>query len=98
MCKLARSIIEERRFSKLIPGNLLLLLLKLRSMILDGNDGNSDDVKVEGTMMAMRLPGNFGRYGVQPFCISYETGNDDNNNNNNDNDYNTTMWRRWTAC
>jgi hypothetical protein len=59
---------------------------------LDRNNGNGDDMKVEGAMMAMRLLRNFGRYGIQPFCISYETGNDDddddddNDDNDNDND------------
>ncbi len=32
--------------------------------------------------MGMRLLGNFGRYGTQPFCILYKTGD---NNDNNDN-------------
>jgi hypothetical protein len=31
----------------------------------------------EVAVMAMKLLGDFGRYGVQPFCISYETGDDD---------------------
>ncbi len=55
------------------------------SLTLDKNDGNSDDVKVEGTVMATRLLGNFGRYGIQLFHILYKTG-EDNNNNNEDND------------
>jgi hypothetical protein len=34
------------------------------SLTLDGNNGNGDDMKVEGAVMATRLLGNFGRYSV----------------------------------
>ncbi len=34
--------------------------------------------------MGMMLLGNFGRYGVQPFCFSYETGNNKDNNDKED--------------
>ena len=62
-------------------------------LTLDGNNVKGDDAKVEGTMMATRLLGNFGRYGAQPFRISYKMGDDDNNddgnkNNNNNNNSN----------
>jgi hypothetical protein len=71
-----RSIIEERKFSELVRGDDSSPSLKFRSLPLDGND-DDDDVVVEGAVMAMKLLGNFGRYGVQPFRISYETGDDD---------------------
>jgi hypothetical protein len=74
-----RLIIKERRFSKFIPSNLPLSL-KFCSLTLDENDGAGDDVKVEGAVMAMRLLGNFGRYSIQLFRISYKTGNNDDNN------------------
>jgi hypothetical protein len=57
------------------------------SLTLDGNDGNGDDMKVEGAVMTTRLLGNFGRYNNQPFHISYETG-DGNNGNDNEEDNN----------
>jgi hypothetical protein len=57
------------------------------SLTLDGNDGNGDDVKVNGAVMATRLLGNFGRYSVQPFRILYETGNGDDGDDD-DEDYN----------
>ena len=31
-------------------------------------------MEVEGAVMTMKLLGNFGRYGVQPFRVSYESG------------------------
>jgi len=71
-----RSIIEERKFSEFVRGDDSSPSLKFRSLPLDGND-DDDDVEVEGAVMAMKLLGNFGRYGVQPFRISYETGDDD---------------------
>jgi hypothetical protein len=50
---------------------------------LGRENSNGDDVKVEGTVMLMRLLGNFGRYGVQPFRILYKTGNNNNDDTNN---------------
>ncbi len=84
-----RLIIEERIFSKFVPGDLLSLL-KFCSLILDRNTSNGDDMKMKGVLMAMMLLGTFGRYGIQPFCTLYKTDNDDNNNDNNkdDNDNN----------
>jgi hypothetical protein len=55
------------------------------SLTLARNDGNGDDMKVEGVVMATRLLGNFGRYGIQLFHILYKMGKD-NNNNNKDHD------------
>ncbi len=75
------SIIKERRFSKFVPGDLPSLL-KSCSLTLDGDDSNSDDIKVDGAVMAMRLLGNFGRHGIQPVCILYKMGNNDDNDNN----------------
>jgi hypothetical protein len=61
------------------------IIVKICSMTLEGNNGDGDDVKVEGAMVEMRLLGNLGRYGIQPFRISYKMGVN-NNNNNNDSD------------
>ncbi len=41
----------------------------------------------------MRLLGNFGRYGVQPFRISYETGDEDDDNNVAEEAYGVPMMR-----
>jgi hypothetical protein len=65
------------------------LFPEICSLIMDGNNGKGDDVKVEGIVMATRLLGTFGRYGVQPFHISTKTdNNDDDDDNDNDNDDN----------
>jgi hypothetical protein len=57
-------------------------------LTLDGNDSNSDVVKVEGAVMATRLLGNFGRYSFRPLRISYKTGDDDNDEDDDDDDNN----------
>jgi hypothetical protein len=75
-------IIKERRFFDFVPGNSLSLL-KCCALILDGNNGNGDDVKVEGNVMVMWLLGNFGRYGIQPFHILFKMGNNNKDKDNN---------------
>jgi hypothetical protein len=65
-----RSIMNERKFSEFVRVGDSSPSLKFRTLPLDGND----DVEVEGAVMTMKLLGNFGRYGVQPFRVSYESG------------------------
>ena len=72
----AMSVLDERRFSEFIPGPML----KFRSFLVpeyddDGNDVASD----EGAVLAMGCLGSFRRFGIQPFCTSYDetTGGDE---------------------
>ena len=65
----AMSILDERRFSEFIPGPML----RFRSFLApeyddDGNDVASD----EGAVLVMGFLGSFRRYGIQPFCTSYD--------------------------
>ena len=66
------SIFEERRFSEFIPGDSSSL--KFRSFLVASQE--DEDEVTEGAVMAMKLLGDFGRFGVQPLCISYETDAD----------------------
>jgi hypothetical protein len=66
-----RSIIKERKFSEFIPGDSLPL--KFRSFLVASEDDHDNDAVDEGAVMSMKFLGNFGRYGVQPLRISYET-------------------------
>jgi hypothetical protein len=66
-----RSIVEERKFSEFIPGDSPPL--KFRSFLVASEDDDDNDAVDEGAVMSMKFLGNFGRYGVQPFRISYET-------------------------
>jgi hypothetical protein len=63
-----RLIIKEGRFSKFVPRDSPSSL-KICSLTLDRSNSNGDDMMVEDPMMAMRLLGNFGRYGVKPLHI-----------------------------
>lgn len=74
-----RSIMEERKFTEFISsGNDdSHSLLKFRSFLVASDE---DDDLSEGAIMAMKLLGDFGRYGIQPMCISYETDTDDDEN------------------
>jgi hypothetical protein len=65
------SIVEERKFSEFIPGNSPPL--KFRSFLVASEDDDDSNEVDEGAVMSMKFLGNFGRYGVQPFRISYET-------------------------
>ena len=62
-----RSIFDERKFAETNNSHSL----KFRSFLVE-TDGDEDDDIMEGAVMAMKLLGDFGRYGIQPLCISYE--------------------------
>ena len=64
-----QAIIEERKFTEFIQSDNTHTM-KFRSFLVPSEE---DDEFSEGAVMAMKLLGDFGRYGVQPFCISYET-------------------------
>lgn len=64
-----QAIIEERKFTEFIQSDNTHTM-KFRSFLVPSEE---DDEFSEGAVMAMKLLGVFGRYGVQPFCISYET-------------------------
>jgi hypothetical protein len=57
------SLFGDRKFSEYTTA------LKWRSFVVAAED----DDTLEGAVMSMRLLGDFGRYGIQPFCISYES-------------------------
>jgi hypothetical protein len=61
------SLFGDRKFSEFTTA------LKWRSFVLDAED----DDALEGAVMSMRLLGDFGRYGIQPFCISYDLDEDE---------------------
>lgn len=63
-----KSIFLERKFSEFIP--VSSQSLKFRSFLVAA-EGSDDDV-VEGALMVMKMLGDFGRYGVEPLCFSYE--------------------------
>ncbi|KAL7533833.1 hypothetical protein ACHAXR_005470 [Thalassiosira sp. AJA248-18] len=69
------SIFEERKFSEFVPDSSQSL--KFRSFLVASEDEEDEDATMEGAFIAMKLLGDFGRYGVQPMCISYETDDDD---------------------
>jgi hypothetical protein len=65
----AMSILDERRFSEFIPGPML----KFRSFLVPEYDDDGTDVASdEGAVLAMGSLGSFRRYGIQPFCKSYD--------------------------
>ena len=78
MIESATSILGERKFTEFVPGNRRSL--KFRSVIVTTSSENEDEeeVAIEGGAIAMKSLGDFRRYGVQPFCFSYETDEDDN--------------------
>ena len=59
------TLFDDRKFSEY---TLAKSALKWRSVVVA--DGEND--ALEGAVMTMRLLGDFGRYGIQPFCHSYE--------------------------
>jgi hypothetical protein len=61
------SLFGDRKFSEFTTA------LKWRSFVLDAQE----DDALEGAVMSMRLLGDFGRYGIQPFCISYDLDEDE---------------------
>jgi hypothetical protein len=79
MIESAKSILGERKFTEFVPANSRSL--KFRSVIVatsSEEDEDDEDVNIEGGAIAMKSLGDFRRYGVQPFCFSYETDEDDN--------------------
>jgi len=64
------AIFQERKFSEFIPGNSGSL--KFRSFLVASEEDEEGEDYTEGAVMAVKLLGDFGRYGVQPLCISYE--------------------------
>ncbi|KAL7536568.1 hypothetical protein ACHAWF_005500 [Thalassiosira exigua] len=59
-------IFGERKFGEFAQGGLLF-----HSFLVESEGGGEDSYE-EGTVMAMKLLGDFGRYGLQPLCIAYE--------------------------
>jgi len=71
-----KAIIEERKFTEFIPGKDARSL-KFKSFLIE------EDMS-EGAIFSMKLLGDFGRYGLQPLCISYEIDNDDDSDEEED--------------
>ncbi|KAK1748037.1 hypothetical protein QTG54_002000 [Skeletonema marinoi] len=65
-----KSIFLERKFSEFIPGSSQPL--KFRSFLVAAEGSDEDDDVVEGALMVMKMLGDFGRYGIEPMCFSYE--------------------------
>ncbi|KAL9183734.1 hypothetical protein ACHAXT_004590 [Thalassiosira profunda] len=72
------AIFEERKFSEFVPN---AHSLKLRSFLVAS--GDEEESVTEGAVMAMKLLGDFGRYGVQPLCLSYEMDGEDEDESTN---------------
>jgi len=70
-----RAILDERKFSEFVVPSGNSKSLKFRSFLV-ASEEDEDDV-MEGAVMAMKSLGDFGRYGVQPLCISYEMDDDE---------------------
>ena len=83
----AKFILGERKFTEFVPGNSGSM--KFRSFLVSTSPEEENDEAVEGAVMAMKLLGDFRRFGVQPLCFSYETNaeDDDDDNNNADNEH-----------
>ncbi len=64
-----KSVFLERKFSEFIPESSQSL--KFRSFLVAAEGSDEDDV-VEGGLLVMKMLGDFGRYGVEPICFSYE--------------------------
>lgn len=63
-----KSIFLERKFSEFISAKSI----RFRSFLVSTEgSGNEDDV-TEGATLVMNRMGDFGRYGVEPLCFSYE--------------------------
>lgn len=71
------SIFDERRFAEFIPDSSPNL--KYRSFLVAEED---DGDVTEGAVMAVKLLGDFGLYGVQPLCLSYELDEGDDTDDN----------------
>ena len=65
-----KSIFLERKFSEFIPTSSHSM--KFRSFLVAAEEIDEDDDVVEGTMMVIKTLGDFGRFGVEPMCFSYE--------------------------
>ncbi|KAL3796931.1 hypothetical protein HJC23_000684 [Cyclotella cryptica] len=65
------ALFDDRKFSEYTPE---ASALKWRSFLVA--DENDDD-ESEGAVMSMRLLGDFGRFGIQPLCFSYELDDED---------------------
>ena len=66
------ALFEDRKFSEYTADKTAL---KWQSIIVTDDDDGS-----EGAVMSMRLLGDFGRFGIQPFCFSYELDEQDTQN------------------
>lgn len=64
------ALFDDRKFSEYTSDKTAL---KWRSFVV----ADDDDEASEGAVMSMRLLGDFGRYGIQPFCFSYELDEED---------------------
>ncbi len=86
MIESAKSILSERIFTEFVSGNSRSM--KFRSFLVSTSPEEENDEAVEGAVMAMKLLGDFRRFGVQPLCFSYETNNeDDDDDDNYDNEH-----------
>lgn len=74
MIESAKSVLGERKFTEFVPENSQSM--KFRSFLVTSEA--DDEEAIEGGVIAMKLLGDFGRYGVQPLCLSYETDDDEN--------------------
>ncbi|KAL7439921.1 hypothetical protein ACHAXH_004537 [Discostella pseudostelligera] len=87
MIESAKSILGERKFTEFVQGNSRSLKFRSIFVTATSDDGEEDEEAViEGGVIAMKLLGDFRRYGVQPLCFSYETEEDDDGNEEDDRD------------
>ncbi|KAL7520327.1 hypothetical protein ACHAWX_005053 [Stephanocyclus meneghinianus] len=77
------AIFDDRKFSEYTPEKSPL---KWRSFLVP--DDEKED-ETEGAVLSMRLLGDFGRFGIQPLCFSYELDGEDAD----DADHESTMIR-----
>jgi hypothetical protein len=65
------ALFDERKFSEFAPDKIAL---KWKSFLVTDEE---DEDGLEGAVMSMRLLGDFGRFGIQPFCFSYDFDEED---------------------
>lgn len=65
MLEAISSLFDDRKFAEYSIGKTALAW---RSFVV----ADEEDDALEGAVMSMRLLGNFGRFGIQPLCFSYE--------------------------
>lgn len=73
MIESVSALFGDRKFSEYTIDKTAL---KYKSFVLADEDADA----LEGAVLSMRLLGDFGRYGIQPLCFSYELDEDNEDN------------------